>query len=327
MLEALSGFFAAVLAVFGVQVPPSFSASPISYFSPPAPHVRILFGGDMMFDRTIRTTMDEKGGDFIFSCIDPVLKDMDFVIANLEGPITEHRSKSAGSTPGGEFNYTFTFPTSTAALLKRHNVSLVNLGNNHITNFGVSGLSSTTELLKAAGVGYFGLPAMSAHAEQAGDPPAYNVAAGSFGGVRLAFINYNEFGGDATTTRKQIRDARAAGELPVVYTHWGVEYATTSSAYSRELAHSFIDAGAEIVIGSHPHVVEEREFYKGKYIYYSLGNFIFDQYWNDDVRHGLLIKVAFTSNGVEWVQEIPVELGRDRRTCPALSTTTPLTES
>ena len=76
-----------------------------------------------------------------------------------------------------------------------------------------------------------------------------------------------------------------------------------------------VDAGAEIVIGSHPHVVEESELYRDKYIYYSLGNFIFDQYWNDDVRRGLLLKVWFTENGVARVQEIPIQLERDGRTC------------
>lgn len=319
-MHFLQGLLVAVLGLFGVNALSAPVAAPVAQFLPPTPHVRVMFGGDMMFDRTIRTTMKEKGGDFIFSCIGPVLKNADLVVANLEGPITGHVSKSIGSTPGGEFNYTFTFPTSTAPLLAAHGVAMVNLGNNHIANFGAAGIASTTEALAASGVGYFG------------NPPEYATASGSFGGVRLAFINYNEFGPStgstgspqtgpgqaASTTIRQIREARAAGELPIVYTHWGVEYATTSSVYIRELAHQFIDAGAEIVIGSHPHVVEEREFYREKYIYYSLGNFIFDQYWSDDVRHGLLVEVEFTPAGVEWVQEIPLELGRDRRTCPRL---------
>lgn len=304
MLEALSAFVAVLLGIFGLHTASVASEVPSTQFLPPIPHVRVIFGGDMMFDRTIRTTIKEKGEDFIFSCIDPILKNADLVVANLEGPITGHVSKSIGSTSGGEFNYTFTFPTSTAPLLAAHGVAMVNLGNNHITNFGAAGIASTTEALAAAGVGYFG------------DPPAYGRASGSFSGVHLAFINYNEFGGNASTTLTQIAQARAAGELPVIYTHWGVEYATTSSPYMRELAHQFIDVGAEVVIGSHPHVVEEREFYREKYIYYSLGNFIFDQYWSDAVSHGLLVEVEFTQRGVEWVQEIPVELGRDRRTCP-----------
>lgn len=254
--------------------------------------------------------MDERGGDFIFSCINPMLDGADIVVGNLEGPITAHPSRSLGTIPDDGDNYVFTFPVATADLLARHNVRMVNLGNNHILNFDSSGVASTTELLTKAGVGYFG------------DPSNESVAAGRFDGVPLAFVSYNEFdmktgaAQAASTTLAHIVAARADGYLPVVYTHWGQEYATSSSPAQQTLAHQFIDAGAEIVIGSHPHVVQEHEFYKNKYIYYSLGNFIFDQYWSAEVSHGLLLEVELTGSGVAWVREIPVELGRDRRTCP-----------
>ena len=281
-----------------------------NYVWPERPaHATILFGGDMMFDRSVRRVADEKGGDFILSCIDSVLQGADLVVANLEGPITEHASVSATSTPGDEFNYTFTFPPATAELLYAHNIRVVNVGNNHILNFGRTGLASTLEFLHNADVAYFG------------DPVHSGIAIGAIRGIPLEFINYNEFAPNgpaqaASTTIAQIQKARAGGYIPIVYTHWGIEYATTSSAYSRELAHSFVDAGAEIVIGSHPHVVEEHEMYRGKNIYYSLGNFIFDQYWNDDVRNGLLVRVEFSASGVQSVQEIPIRLEQDRRTCP-----------
>src|SRR3989344_4679912 len=304
-----SHIVAFIVALWAVFFPTAAAAPTVSSPAPvPTPvHLardEIIFGGDMMFDRSIRVAIDQRGGDFIFSCIDATLASVDIVVANLEGPITSTSSVSATSKPGDEFNYTFTFPMSTARLLLHHRIGVVNLGNNHIENFGMSGVRSTIAALSDAGVSYFG------------DPLHATVAEGKVGGVQLAFVNYNEFGGDASTTLSQIRNERALGFLPIVYTHWGIEYATTSSAYSRELAHSFVDAGAEMVVGSHPHVVQEHEIYAGKYIHYSLGNFIFDQYWNDDVRHGLLLDVVFGKTGVESVKEIPIELGRDRRTCP-----------
>jgi len=278
-------------------------------------HATILFGGDMMFDRTVRKVVDEKGGDFIFSCIKDTLKAADVVVANLEGPITPNASVSATSTPEDRFNYTFTFPPQTAELLYSHNVRMVNLGNNHILNFGKGGVMSTIKFLKNAGVGYFGSPTDD------------GVATSTIKDISFAFINYNEFApakhtnileyvGMFSGTIRQIQEARAGGYIPIVYAHWGVEYATTSSAYSRELAHSFVDAGAEIVIGSHPHVIQEHEIYKGKHIYYSLGNFVFDQYFSEEVRNGLLLKVTFGQNGVIAIKEIPVYLEVDRRTCP-----------
>ena len=307
-MEWLAGFIAFVIA----SIAGLFPAHMLAYRAAPLPHTgaTVLFAGDMMFDRTIRTAIEEKGGDYIFSCINDVLRDSDLVVANLEGPITSTSSVSVGSPVGGKNNYTFTFATSTAALLARHNIRLVNIGNNHIMNFSRWGLEETKRYLDEAGVGYFG------------DPGRQTIVKARFSGLSLTFINYNEFnpstgsGQAASTTIAQIRAARESGGIPVVYTHWGIEYATTSSAYSRELAHRFIDAGAEIVIGSHPHVVEEHEMYRGKNIYYSLGNFIFDQYWNDDVRNGLLVRVEFSASGVQSVQEIPIRLEQDRRTCP-----------
>jgi poly-gamma-glutamate synthesis protein (capsule biosynthesis protein) len=274
-----------------------------------------MFGGDMMFDRFIRLKMEQHGGDFIFSCLAPLLRNADIVIANLEGPITQNASVSVGTMPAEAGNFAFTFPTSTARLLARHNILGVSTGNNHIRNFGPQGAEATARYLREAGIGFAGdLP----------HPAAFEMR---IRGVPLALISYNEFSagrGSASTTLKEIAAARARGDLPLVFAHWGIEYATTSSAYSRELAHRFIDAGAEIVVGAHPHVVQENEIYLpagrqggGKHIYYSLGNFIFDQYWNEAVRTGLLLKVVFGASGVESVTEIPVELLRDGRTCPA----------
>jgi poly-gamma-glutamate synthesis protein (capsule biosynthesis protein) len=302
LLVSIAGMLAAVTtAIF-----PSGSA--VSYMRHDASTaaqnpIKILFGGDMFFDRAVRNTIDKKGGDYIFSCIDPTLQSADLVVANLEGPITQNGSVSATSTSGDKFNMLFTMPTPTASLLAAHHIGVVNLGNNHILNFKRAGSLSTIATLDAAKVDHFG------------DPINDTVVHKEVSGVKVTLINYNEFGGKASSTVAHIREARAAGTLPIVYTHWGIEYATTSTTTQQKLAHRFIDEGAEIVIGSHPHVVQEHEMYHGKYIYYSLGNFIFDQYFSDDVMHGLLLKVAITKKGVQGVKEILVVLQKDRRTC------------
>ena len=281
------------------------------------PRATIIFGGDMMFDRSIRQVADEKGGDFLFSCIDDTLHDANYVVANLEGPITMNPSQSVGSAVGGEGNYTFTFPTSTATLLKRHHISLVNLGNNHMLNFSRAGLEQTKQWLDAAGVSYFGLPAEAS--AQAGDPDsleADKVARPTIAGIPFSFVNWSDWTSDKTDhTVAQVHAETESSRVVVVYTHWGDEYAPPP-AREKQLAHSFVDAGAAIVIGSHPHIVQEHEKYNGKDIYYSLGNFIFDQYWNEEVRTGLFLKVMFDTNGVVSIKEIPVYLQQDRRTCP-----------
>lgn len=261
-----------------------------------------------MFDRTVRMASEKAGDDNLFSCLDEIFEKADAVIANLEGPITENVSKSVGSAVGTPNNYVFTFPTTTATLLYRHHIRAVTLGNNHILNFGRAGLDSTRTFLNAAGVAHFG------------DPYTWDVAQMDAGSLSLVLIGYNEFDpagwrAAASTTRDEIAVARRAGGQPIVFGHWGEEYRPATER-QKELAHSFVDAGAAFVVGAHPHVVQEHETYHGVKIYYSLGNLIFDQYWNDDVRRGLMVEAVFGPAGVESLKEIPVELQRDRRTCP-----------
>lgn len=297
VLAVLSGFFnmwqPAVAYIADVGAPPA--------------QARIIFGGDMMFDRSIRKAMGEKGVDFNFSCIAPTLAEADLVVANLEGPITGNPSVSLNSKPGDDMNFTFTFPTSTAELLYRHNIRMVSLGNNHMLNFSLAGLRETKAWLKSASVGYFGDP------EESEDN---RVARIQIHGVPFSFVNWSDWTSDKTDhTVAQVAKEKAAERVVVVYTHWGDEYVPPPERV-RALAHEFVNAGADIVIGSHPHIIQEHEVYAGKNIYYSLGNFIFDQYWEDSVRRGLLLSVVFGKNGVESVTEIPVQLERNRRTCP-----------
>ena len=275
------------------------------FVSPPGP-ATIIFGGDMMFDRTIRTTMEEKGDDYVFSCIAEFLKDADIVVANLEGPITSHASKSVDSEIGGEGNFNFTFPTTTAELLARHNIRLVNLGNNHIMNFGREGLFETKKWLEEADVRHFGDPDL---------PESERVERMEIRDIPISFVNWSDWTSDKTDhTVAQVRTEVQAGRLVFVYTHWGEEY-VPPLPQMKQLARSFVDAGASIVIGSHPHIVQEHERYQGKDIYYSLGNFVFDQYWSEAVRRGLLLRVSFNPTDILSVEEIPIDNRTDRRTC------------
>lgn len=279
----------------------SFIALPLPA---PPPTARVLFVGDMMFDRSVRGAMEAHGADFVLSCISDRLHEPDFVVGNLEGPITPNPSKSVGSEVGAPDNFVFTFPEYVAPMLYRHNFRAVSLGNNHILNFGEEGVHETVESLEQARVGYFG------------EPGQHSVSEIDQGGVKFSFIGYNEFdsGWTEAVTIKQIADARSLGRMPIVFAHWGDEYVPATER-QKARAHRFVDAGAELVIGAHPHVIQESEIYEGKHIYYSLGNFVFDQYWNEAVRTGLNVSVVFDKTGVTEVKESRVSLGRDRRTC------------
>ncbi|MEK7607520.1 MAG: CapA family protein [Patescibacteria group bacterium] len=267
--------------------------------------VKILFVGDLMFDRTIRIIAEEKGYDYLFSCANNYLREFDFVIANLEGPITNESSISRNTKPGEASNTTFTFDISVAKTLASNNIKMVNLGNNHILDFGEIGRDSTIRELSLAGVMYFGSPGNTI------------MATTSLRGYTLTIINFNQFSGEnnAKKTIEAVWQAKRTADLVVVYSHWGDEY-LPATEYEKALAHSFIDAGADLVIGSHPHVIQEREIYKDKSIYYSLGNFIFDQYFTDEVKTGAGVEVLFDDQTLSE-KEVRFDIRRDGRTCLA----------
>jgi len=259
--------------------------------------------GDIFFDRQIRKMMYENGEDYVFSCISGFLKEADLIVGNLEGPITENASVSLFTTSGSDNNYVFTFPTNVAKLLAKNNIKMVNLGNNHINNFGKEGISSTKKYLDEAGVDYFG--------GAAGDESVYRA---KIAGIKVSFISYNEFDGDsASKVVQKIDDEKSKGQMVFVYTHWGDEY-ILPPVRVKNYAKMFAQAGADLVIGSHPHVILPSEKIGETIIYYSLGNFIFDQYWNKNVSTGLVLEVVIKRGEINIIEH-KVSLNRDGRTC------------
>ena len=243
----------------------------------------VLFVGDIFLDRYIRQMAERYGDNHTFGCVADFLQNVDMVVGNLEGPITDHTSRSMGTRDGASGHYVFTFPTSSAPLLARYNIRLVNLGNNHIGNFGNDGIASTRAYLDGSGVGHFG--------GIGGDEPVHRD-----GG--LSFVSYNQFGGQSSgAVARVIKKERTDGQRVIVYAHWGEEY-VTSPGYLRSIANTFVEAGAQLIVGSHPHVVIPMEYIEGVPVHYSLGNFIFDQYFSDDVMGGLAVLVAISDTAI-----------------------------
>jgi poly-gamma-glutamate synthesis protein (capsule biosynthesis protein) len=294
-----------LLAVTAISI---LSKSDTTYRNISGEPAKILFVGDLMFDRTIRTIANRKGYDFLFSCIGDYLRDFDIVIGNLEGPITNVASKSENTKPGDAGNTAFTFDVGIVKTLASNNLRMLNLGNNHILDFGTIGRDSTKKELSKANIGYFGAP---------GSPIA---ATTTLRGHKIAVINFNQFLGEDNSkkTIEAIWNAKRDSDFVAVYTHWGDEY-LPATEYEKALAHSFIDAGSDIVIGSHPHIIQAVENYKGKNIYYSLGNFIFDQYWMDEVKTGGGVEIIIDSSSANE-RVVRFDIGRDGRTCLQSST-------
>ena len=268
--------------------------------------VKILFVGDMMFDRHIREAVEKYGsGDYnyILGPLKDKLSESDLVVGNLEGPITDHESTSVNTKIGESKNFVFTFDPAVAKVLFDNNIKLVNLGNNHILNQGAKGIEQTKKYLDEAGVGYFGSDGSSALVKD-------------IGGVKIGFVGYNySVSGSEETAIENIKSAKGQSDIVVVCPHWGTEYKTGDPGETvRNLAHRFVDAGADAIIGTHPHVVQSSEEYKGKKIYYSLGNFVFDQYFQKETMEGLGVELMINPDRTVEFSELKFEITKRGQT-------------
>jgi len=262
---------------------------------------KIMFVGDLMFDRGIRYYASKNGGNtFIFEKINPLLLENDLVVANLEGPITDNKSISLGTIPGSTNNYYFTFNPSLVKNLFDNNIKIVNLGNNHIENFKREGVYSTEKYLDEGKIGYFNAP---------NGPRSVST---KINDIKVTFVGYNQFSAlaqkiEEKSTIEEIEKAKGFSDIIIVYSHWGEEYLPNPTPAVRNTAHNLIDAGADLVIGSHSHVIGEIETYKNKKIYYSLGNFIFDQHFDENVRNGLGVVVQIKKDAQTSAFELNFE--------------------
>jgi len=242
----------------------------------------LFFTGDSMLDRYNRTVLENFGATNIAREVKKINRPYDLRVTNLEGTVTDNSSVSVGTEISQVDHMKFTFDQKdTADFLKEFNFNVVNIGNNHILDFGQAGLQQTKEFLRGNEIDYFGDPY---------NHKAYLIK--EIGDEKIAFVNYNQFFGPIVSeTASLISGLKNEVDFLIVYTHWGDEYSLKENEFQRKTAYQFIDNGADLIIGTHPHVIQPIEIYKNKAIFYSLGNFFFDQYFSEEVKERLSVGV------------------------------------
>lgn len=270
--------------------------------------VTLIAVGDIMLSRGVGSKMTENGMDYPFLKTREYLKSGDIVFGNLETPIFPGRKISRSemifrADPGSE------------NALVDAGFSVLSLANNHTPNFGEKALCDTFKYFHQAGLSYTG----AGENEIDAHTPAYVESKG----FRFAFLAYNDTDvvpdnweaiSDSPGTAfmdkekmcRDVKSAKANADFVIVSMHSGHEYKPKPNQHQIEFSHSAIDAGADLVIGHHPHVVQTIEKYKNKFIFYSLGNFVFDQMWSQETREGLIAKFYFCADGIEKIDLIPV---------------------
>lgn len=269
----------------------------------------LLFAGDMMFSRSIAKQIErEQDPLYPFLLIASTTSAANLMFANLETPVS-----ASGTLQGSIYSFRAE-PVGTMNALQYAGVDVVSLANNHIWDYGRVAALDTLKYLREAGIGYVGF---GRNHDEANEPVVRQV-----GEAKVAFLGYTEFYSRAlwaddrlglsefepTPIAKRIGALKesAKADLVVVSLHWGEEYKTEANATQRKIAHQLVDAGADLIIGHHPHVPQEFERYKDGYIIYSLGNFVFDQNFSKDTKHGLMLKVVLEGKKIQSAQTLEI---------------------
>ena len=250
------------------------------------PSTSFIIAGDAMFDRNVWQTFKTAGLDQIFDNFGTrVFRGSDIGLINLEGPV------SSVSVPGIQTGgMSFNFQPEVPSALKNLGISEVSLANNHTNNAGASGFVTTQSMLTKSGVKYFGQPEGFS---------TDNSVLRIDGGVPTSIIGIMALDSfDEAALEAKIKSEKSAGRTVIIFPHWGVEYAPAHSATQEQLAKSWISAGADMIIGSHPHVTEDFQIIDGRPVVYSLGNFVFDQFFSDVTQQGLVLAGTITKNKI-----------------------------
>jgi poly-gamma-glutamate synthesis protein (capsule biosynthesis protein) len=272
--------------------------------------ITMAFGGDIMLDRGVKNSVTKNfGGDYsrLFENAE-ILKTFDIVFANLEGTASD-KGKNGGSI------YSFHMDPAVLPVLKNSGISILSVANNHVGDWGRPAYTDTLARLKENQILYTG---GGQNKEEAETPTIIEKNS-----IKIGFLGFSDKGPDymqATPNEAGILSAndpdfdtiimQASKQVDylVVSFHFGEEYQTGHNKRQEYLAHRAVDDGAKIIIGAHPHVVEDMEVYKDGFIAYSLGNFIFDQSWSKPTMEGMLLEIKLYKDGEMTVKKDATQL-------------------
>ena len=266
--------------------------------------------GDIMLSRNVATQIEkQKDVNYPFLAMGDILKSTDFNFGNLESPFYKtSKNCLTGEAVGiiGGHSLIFGAPCLYVKGLRDYNFQILNLANNHALDQGLNGLKFTTSLLSDPNVAIQST-GVGENLKEAWKPTVVETK-----GIKICFIgasyasindggkainNYVARIEDVENLKLSIENAKLLCDFTVATMHAGIEYVRKPNQAQIDFAHTAIDAGADMIIGSHSHWIQTIEKYNDKYIFYSLGNFIFDQMWSTETREGLTLKITLSKTG------------------------------
>lgn len=248
--------------------------------------ITISFAGDVTmgnykgsaYSGTFDNEFNNQGGNYsyFFENVKDIFSEDDLTVVNLEGPLTT-------ATNAKVKKFAFKGDPSYVNILKEGNIDAVTLANNHSEDYFEQGINDTKDILSQNDISYFGL----------GEKAIINI-----NGIKVGLLGYNGWPENYTedkllAMKQDIEQVKQKADMVAVYFHWGVERAYSPNEVQKNFAYYAIDYGADVVVGSHPHVVQGIEVYKDKYIVYSLGNFCFGGNKNPGDKDSMIYQQTF----------------------------------
>ncbi|MFZ2681675.1 MAG: CapA family protein [Patescibacteria group bacterium] len=251
--------------------------------APAEPKITMTFVGDIMLARAVERSIVANGTDWPFAELGNLFADSDLVIGNLEGTVRPTRNLEVVN------QMVFDTTPDNITMLAETGFTHLSLANNHTDDYGPQVTLETRQSVAENDMTPFGDPLSGGSF----------IARENLNGLSVSLIGFHAFGEDTENILAAITSEAEQGRFVIVYPHWGVEYATTAPGVETTAAKHFVQAGADLIIGAHPHVIQNIEIIDGVPVIYSLGNFLFDQDFSAETRQGLTVKVTLTPENIQ----------------------------
>lgn len=269
----------------------------------------LLFVGDIMLSRAVGAVI-KKSGDWRYPFLETAefLKSADLTFGNLEGPISS-RGTNMGSI------YSFRADPKVVEGIVYAGFDVLSIANNHIWDYGKVAFTDTIGILESAGVS----PVGGGDNYDKAHEPIIKVV----GDTKVAYLAYTNLIPSAIASKEavpavvfldletavlDVKSAKNISDIVVVSLHWGEEYKSAANNYQKSIGHTLIENGANLIIGHHPHVVQELEKYRNGFIAYSLGNFVFDQNFSEETMRGIVLRAIIRDKKIENIEEIEIKI-------------------
>ncbi len=254
-------------------------------------HTTILLTGDSMLGRSVNFRAQSEGDLYPFSKVREEISSADIAVTNLESPLIK-------DCPPTNEGMVFCGNCALADNLKAAGFDVAMISNNHIRDWGDKGYAETVDCLRERNIDAVGID---------------HTLVKSVDGVKHGFLGYDAVWRDIPqeVLKQDIGEMKRETDNVLVYFHWGEEYTHEPTEHQENLAYQAIDHGADVVFGSHPHWVQPIAVHKDRPIFYSLGNFVFDQGWSKNTMRGLAVKLFYDGKTLVDIQLLPVKINED----------------